>query len=188
MRFFSSLGALLRSRRGRWIRSSNKHRHWKQHRRDAKAQRTAGRAFSHSVVLGLTLLARSAKVSRHACVLRGLGLALQISNEKAPRIRWYRCPIDPAKLRELTKRSDAKGLFYSMGNLLLLAATGYAAFYFFARDLWLGFALALWLHGTVRSVAGSAHHELAHGTVFKSKWLSALFLRLSVGRYFAGIC
>ena len=58
-------------------------------------------------------------------------MALQESNEKAPRISWYRCPIDPAKLRELTKRSDAKGLFYSLGNLLLLGATGYAAFYFF---------------------------------------------------------
>lgn len=96
----------------------------------------------------------------------------------APQIKWYRCPIEPEKLRELTRRSDAKGLFYSLGNLLLLAVTAYFAYYFFVREVWLGFALFLWLHGSIRSVASSAHHELAHGTVFKTKWLNALFLRI----------
>ena len=99
-------------------------------------------------------------------------------NRTYPRIKWYRCPIDTANLRELTRRSDAKGLFYALGNLVPLAITGYLSYYFFVREIWLGLALALWLHGTIRGVAKSAHHELAHGTVFKSKWLNALFQEL----------
>ena len=105
-------------------------------------------------------------------------MATSTTGEKAPRISWYRCPIEPAKLKELTRRSDAKGLFYSLGNLLPLVATGYLAYIFYVREIWLGVALALWLHGTIRGVAGSAHHELAHGTVFRSKWLNAFFLRI----------
>ena len=58
---------------------------------------------------------------------------------------------------------------------MLLAITAYFTHYFFVREIWIGLALALWLHGTIRNVAKSAHHELAHGTVFRSKWLNALF-------------
>ncbi|MBT3275025.1 MAG: fatty acid desaturase [Spirochaetales bacterium] len=100
------------------------------------------------------------------------------SGEAAHRMKWYRCTIELTTLRELTRRSDTKGLFYSLGNLLLVAATAYLTYFFYVREIWLGFGLALWLHGTIRTVATSAHHELAHGTVFKSKWLGALFLRI----------
>ena len=30
---------------------------------------------------------------------------------KSLRVDWYRCPIEPAKLRELSKRSDLQGWF-----------------------------------------------------------------------------
>ncbi len=36
------------------------------------------------------------------------------------RISWYRCPIDTARLRELTTRSNLKGWFQSIGFLLLI--------------------------------------------------------------------
>ena len=38
-------------------------------------------------------------------------------------IAWYRTPIDKATLKELTRRSDAKGLAQALGQLLLVAAT-----------------------------------------------------------------
>jgi hypothetical protein len=45
------------------------------------------------------------------------------------------------------------------------------------KQNWLGFAAALFAHGTVGSFFfGVAPHELGHGTVFRTKWLNKLFL------------
>jgi fatty acid desaturase len=94
------------------------------------------------------------------------------------RISWYRCPIEPAKLKELTRRSDLRGAFQTMGHLALVVLTAVATYYFFNQKIWIGFALALFVHGTIYSfIGGNATHELAHGTVFKTKWLNSLFLR-----------
>ena len=94
------------------------------------------------------------------------------------RISWYRSPIDPARLKQLTRRSDLRGAFQTLGHLLLLLVTAAATWYFFNTRIWVGFALALFAHGTVYSfLAGLATHELAHGTVFNTKWLNGLFVR-----------
>ena len=102
----------------------------------------------------------------------------------AKRIQWYRCPIEPAKLRELTKRSDVKGLLFVFGQLTLFGITAYLAHYFFAHQSWIALGAVLWLHGTTRGVGASGGHEFAHGTAFKSKWLNSLFVR--VWGYFSG--
>ncbi len=44
---------------------------------------------------------------------------------KSLRVDWYRCPIEPAKLRELSKRSDLQGWFQAGGHLALFAVTGF---------------------------------------------------------------
>jgi fatty acid desaturase len=94
------------------------------------------------------------------------------------RIPWYRCPIEPAKLKELTRRSDLRGAFQAGGHLAMVAVTAAATYYFFNQKIWIGFALALFVHGTIYSfIGGNATHELAHGTVFRTKWLNSLFLR-----------
>ena len=87
-------------------------------------------------------------------------------------IRWYRCPIEPPKLKELTSRSDMRGFFQTFGHIGLIAITGVATWYFFDRGIWVGFALALFAHGTIFSFLASATHELAHGTVFKRNGLT----------------
>ena len=97
---------------------------------------------------------------------------------KNGRIRWYRCPIDPAKLRELAEPNDSRGLFQVTGHLAIWATTGIAAYYLFTRELWWGFCLALFLHGTVAAFFTAPHHELCHTTVFKTKWLNDFFLRI----------
>jgi fatty acid desaturase len=95
------------------------------------------------------------------------------------RVSWYRCPIEPEKLKELTRRSTVQGAFQVVGHLVLIAITGVAAYYFFNQRNWIGFALALFAHGTIYSfIAGLATHELSHGTVFHKKWLNGLFLRI----------
>ena len=93
------------------------------------------------------------------------------------RVRWYRCPIEPAKLRELMQRSDLQGAFQTLGHLGLWAACGAATAWFFTHGMWLPFALALWCQGTVGTfIRGLGTHELGHGTVFRTKWLNGFFL------------
>jgi fatty acid desaturase len=95
------------------------------------------------------------------------------------RVQWYRCPINRSRLRELSKRSDLKGLVQAGGHLLILIGTGALTFYLFQQQMWTGFFVALFLHGTIGSFfSGIAAHELGHGTVFQSKWLNKLFLYL----------
>ena len=94
------------------------------------------------------------------------------------RVQWYRCPIEPEKLRELTRRSDIKGFLFVIGQLILFGGTAYLAHYFFVRQNWIGVAAALWIHGTIRGVGSSGGHEFSHGTVFKTKSLNSLFVRV----------
>ena len=95
------------------------------------------------------------------------------------RINWYRCPVEPATLRRLMQRSDLQGWLQAGGHLLLYLATGTLTYLLFANGIWLGFALALFVHGTVGAFfKGLATHELGHGTVFRTKRLNRAFLRL----------
>jgi fatty acid desaturase len=97
---------------------------------------------------------------------------------KSFRIPWYRSPIEPASLKDLTRRSNLRGAFQTLGHIVLVAITGVATYYFFNHQIWVGFALLLFLHGTIYSfIPGLATHELAHGTVFRSKWLNSFFVR-----------
>jgi fatty acid desaturase len=94
------------------------------------------------------------------------------------RIAWYRCPIERKKLRRLAEPSDVQGLLQSLGHLGVWVITGLTAYYLFTTQRWLGFAAALFLHGTVAAFFTAPHHELCHTTVFKTKWLNELFLRI----------
>ena len=97
---------------------------------------------------------------------------------KELRIKWYRCPIDPTVLRELSKPSDLQGFQMGLGHLGLWLLTGALSFYFAVEQLWLGFLLTIFLHGTVGTFFSAPHHELCHGTVFKTKRLNEIFLRI----------
>ena len=98
---------------------------------------------------------------------------------KSLRVDWYRCPIEPAKLRELSKRSDLQGWFQAGGHLALFAVTGTLVYLFWSQANWLAFFIALFAHGTVGTFfVGVAPHELGHGTVFRTKWLNKAFMYL----------
>ena len=97
---------------------------------------------------------------------------------KSRRIRWYRCPIEPETLRELATPSDSRGLVQAVGHLATWAATGGLAWHLFTLEIWWGFFAALLLHGTVAAFFTAPHHELCHTTVFRTKWLNELFLRV----------
>jgi len=94
------------------------------------------------------------------------------------KINWYRCPIERTQLRAISVPSDLKGAFQALGHLGLWALTGLATYYLFGQQLWWAFCVALFLHGTVASFLSAPHHELCHATVFKTRWLNELFLRI----------
>jgi fatty acid desaturase len=95
------------------------------------------------------------------------------------KISWYRCSIDRAELKKLTRRNDLKGIYQAVGHLVLITLTGLLTYIFFNQKIWIGFSLALFVHGTIYSfISGLATHELSHGTVIKTKWLNGLFLRI----------
>ena len=94
------------------------------------------------------------------------------------RIRWYRCPIDPATFRSLSEPSNSRGLVQSAGHLAIWIGTGTASGYLFMQELWWRFAVALFLHGTAASFFSAAHHELCHTSVFRTKSLNEFFLRI----------
>ena len=94
------------------------------------------------------------------------------------RIPWYRCPIERETLRDLAEPSDLRGLAQSLGHLGLWVATGLSAYLLFASEIWSGFLLALFAHGTVASFFTAPRHELCHTTVFRTRWLNEGFLRI----------
>ncbi len=92
------------------------------------------------------------------------------------RVEWYRCPIDHATLRELSKRSDLQGWLQAGGHLGLVALSGTITFLLWSQQQWLGCILMLFVHGTMASFfVGVAPHELGHGTVFRTKRLNKIF-------------
>ena len=98
---------------------------------------------------------------------------------KTLRVKWYRSPIERPQLSQLMRRSNLSGAFQAVGHLALWTATGAATYYLFKQQVWFGFAVALFLHGTVGSFfKGLAVHELGHGTVFRTMWLNRFFLRI----------
>ena len=95
------------------------------------------------------------------------------------RVSWYRCPIERSKLLDLMTPSDLQGGLQAVGHLGIFVITGFATVYLFSHQIWVGATMTLFAHGMVGSFfRGLAVHELAHGTVFKTKWLNQLFLRI----------
>lgn len=95
------------------------------------------------------------------------------------KLSWYRCPIDSKSFRRLMQPNDFQGWIQAGGHLLIFCITGCLSFYFAFYQIWIPFFISLFIHGTSASFfKGVAAHELGHGTVFKTKSLNKLFLRI----------
>ena len=94
------------------------------------------------------------------------------------KILWYRVPVSREELARLNRRSDLKGLAQSLGFLGVLAASGSLAFFSAAHWPWWVTVSLTFMHGTFWAFLVNGFHELCHGTVFKSHWLNAFFLRV----------
>jgi fatty acid desaturase len=99
-----------------------------------------------------------------------------IDRETGIEIPWYRTRIEKETLKALTARTDRQGLAQALGYLLLICASGAAVIGTWGRAPWWAVALAMAVHGTFCAFLLNGFHELVHGTVFKTRWLNALFL------------
>jgi fatty acid desaturase len=95
-----------------------------------------------------------------------------------PVISWYRCAVPKDLMKTLNERSDACGWWLAGGHLALMLATGLAVVLTAPHVAWPVTALLLLLHGTVWAFCINGVHELGHGTVFRTRALNNVFLRI----------
>ena len=95
-----------------------------------------------------------------------------------PKIRWYRSPLPIAELRALSQRRTLRPLLHCLGFLALLTVTGTAVVLVHRHLSWPWLIPALFVHGTLFRTLQHSRHELSHRTVFRSRVVNEVFLRL----------
>jgi fatty acid desaturase len=100
---------------------------------------------------------------------------------------WFSAKIDRKRFKQLIKRSDDVALRHFGLWLGLLIAAGTGAYLTF--DKW--WCLPLFAgYGVLYSAADHRHHELSHGTPFRTRWLNVVlyhlcaFMTLREGNYY----
>ncbi|HPY41165.1 MAG TPA: fatty acid desaturase [Thiolinea sp.] len=89
--------------------------------------------------------------------------------------QWYSAKVERKVLKQLIKRSDVESIRYYALWLGLLMAAGIGAYLTWGTVwAWLWFAV----YGVLYSAADHRHHELSHGTPFKTRWLNDGFFHL----------
>ena len=88
---------------------------------------------------------------------------------------WFIAQVDRMTFKKLIKRSDAPALYHMGIWMALLAISGTGA-YFTWGTWWVVPFLAI--YGVLYSAADHRHHELSHGTPFKTRWINDMFFHL----------
>ncbi len=86
--------------------------------------------------------------------------------------KWHKCIVDKEVLKELSKKSDIKGLQHVAFYFGLLFVLG-----FFAYKTWGTWWSLFWflIYGNIFCFSNPIWHETGHKTAFKSKFLNELF-------------
>ena len=97
-----------------------------------------------------------------------------------PSIKWYRTPVEKEMLRELTQKSDLRGLLHAGSFLLIYLTTTGITLFFFLNRMWIPMVISAYVHSMFHGFVGmgAAVHELSHGTAFKTRRLNDFFYRL----------
>ena len=90
--------------------------------------------------------------------------------------KWHKCKVDKEVLKELSKKSDLKGLQHVSIFFGLLLVTG-----IFAYITWGTWWSVFWffVYGNIYSFSNPLWHETGHKTAFKSKLLNEIFYYIS---------
>ncbi|MDC3281384.1 fatty acid desaturase [Candidatus Pelagibacter sp.] len=90
--------------------------------------------------------------------------------------KWHKCKVDIEVLKELSKKSDLKGLQHILVFFGLLIITGILAYI-----TWGTWWSVFWflVYGNIYSFSNPLWHETGHKTAFKSKFLNEFFYYIS---------
>ena len=88
---------------------------------------------------------------------------------------WYKPNIDKKILKELSKRSDWKGIRHAIIFFSVLFLSGYITVITWGS--WWGI-LSLLVYGNIYYCCVNIQHETNHETFFKSRWLNKLFYNI----------
>ena len=90
--------------------------------------------------------------------------------------KWHKCHVDKEILKELSKKSDLKGLQHVSVFFGLIILTGTLAFI-----TWGTWWSVFWflVYGNIYSFSNPLWHETGHKTAFKSKILNEIFYYIS---------
>ncbi len=90
--------------------------------------------------------------------------------------KWHKCHVDKEILKELSKKSDLKGIQHISVFFGLLIITGTLAFI-----TWGTWWSVFWflVYGNIYSFSNPLWHETGHKTAFKSKYLNETFYYVS---------
>ena len=80
--------------------------------------------------------------------------------------------VSPKRLKELSQRSDAKGMAQWASHLGAIAASGTALALTWGS--WWAVPIFL-IHGILINCLYAGHHEMTHWTAFKTRWLNDVF-------------
>lgn len=94
------------------------------------------------------------------------------------RVKWYRPRVTREELGRLNKRSDFLGFAQTLGFLGVLAAASGAAIYSSLHWPWWVTAVLVFINGHFWQFLVNGFHELVHDSVFRTRWLNRLFLRI----------
>ena len=86
--------------------------------------------------------------------------------------KWYKCTIDKEILKDLSKRSNWKGIKHIFVWIIFLLLSGYMAFI-----TWGTWWTIFWflIYGNIYLFSDPIRHECGHKTAFKSRWLNEFF-------------
>ena len=90
--------------------------------------------------------------------------------------KWYRPKIDKEVLKELSKKSDIKGIVHVSIYFSFLILTGCCAYI-----TWGTWSSLFWflVYGNIYCFSNPIWHETGHKTAFKSKFLNEIFYYIS---------
>ena len=89
---------------------------------------------------------------------------------------YFKCKIDKSILKELSQKSDIKGLLHVGGYFIILFTVGFVAYY-----TWGTYWSIFWflVYGNIYNFVNAIWHETSHNTAFNSKILNSIFFHLS---------
>ena len=93
-------------------------------------------------------------------------------------VKWYRTKLTKEQHKRLHQRSNTQAFMQTLSFFGMLIAWFALALHFWSRSNVMLTTIFVLLYGMQSNFMINAVHELGHGSVFRNKWLNAMFMRI----------